>query len=96
MLSLDAPSGLLFNPNVKKYMNIRYDDFGKPVGRSVLGNKEEFVKHKKVKQSKSSVVKKGMTIRPSAMNKHRHGSNNHLNSNESEISTAQKSKTLKA
>ena len=98
MLSLDAPSGLLFNPNVKKYMNIRYDDFGKPVGRSVLGNKEEFVKHKKVKQSKSSVVKKGMTIRPSAMamNKQRHGSNNHINSNESEMSTAQKSKTLKA
>ena len=47
MLSLDAPSGLLFNPNVKKYMKIRYDDLGKPVGRSVLGNKEEFIKHKK-------------------------------------------------
>lgn len=47
MLSLDAPSGLLFNPNVKEFMNIRYDDFGKPVGRSVLGNKDEYVRHRK-------------------------------------------------
>ena len=47
MLSLDAPSGLLFNPNVKEFMNIRYDDYGKPVGRSVLGNKDEYVRHKK-------------------------------------------------
>ena len=47
MLSLEAPSGLSFNPNVKKYMNIRYDDYGKPVGRSVIGNREEFIMHKK-------------------------------------------------
>jgi hypothetical protein len=80
-------------------MNIRYDDLGKPVGRSVLGNKEEFVKHKKVKNSNCTIVKKGMTIRPSAMNqsgKNRHPSNGNLNGSESEFSTAQKSKALGA
>lgn len=66
MLNLDAPSGLLFNPNVKKFLNIRYDDYGKPVGRSVLGNKDEYIRHKKkLTQAKSTHVKKGMTIRPS-------------------------------
>ena len=76
-------------------MNIRYDDLGKPVGRSVLGNKEEFVKHKRVKNSKSTVVKRGMSKQPSAMNQI--GKNKHpSNGSESEFSTAQKSKTLGA
>ena len=42
MLSLEAPNGLTFNPGLQQYLNIRYDDFGKPVGRSVMGNKDDF------------------------------------------------------
>jgi len=97
MLSLEAPSGLLFNPNVKKFMNIRYDEMGKMLGRSVLGNQDEFIRHKKQKsQTKSAHVKKGMTVRPShGHSKNTHASNQNINSNESEFSTGKKSKTMR-
>jgi hypothetical protein len=49
MTDLRPPTGLTYNPKISSFLNIQFDNFKKPIGRTVLGDKNDYngIKYKK-------------------------------------------------